>query len=202
MEEITLYSASIRKEQAQKFAYEIRAQIDRYYEALKHISLDTTAIESMIERYNQTIQVQAASLEHSSKNIANTLNEHADTIMATSQTLKKRKRGFMWDMMLFGTGTITGALFLAAYPIAKAATTFHDELLQRDKQIQQLKEHYETNSHMIAFLKNHGITVKPGVTDDSWDKESLRFAPILLFREHKVSRVDRINGYRRIIFRK
>jgi hypothetical protein len=108
----------------------------------------------------------------------------------------------MWDMMLWGSGIVIGALFLAAYPIAKAATTFHDELLQRDKQIQQLKEHYETNSHMIAFLKKHGITVEPGITDDSWDKESLRFAPMLLFRECKVSKVDEINGYRRIIFRK
>ena len=202
MKEITLYSASIRKKQAQKFAYEIRAQIDRYNEALRYVSLDTTAIESMIERYNKTIQVQAASLEHSAKDIASSLDEHADTILATAQTLKKRKRSFLWDVMLFGTGTITGALFLAAYPIAKAVTTFHDELLQRDKQIKQLKEHYETNSQMIAFLKKHDITVEPGITDDSWEKESLRFAPMLLFKERKVGRVDEINGYRRIIFRK
>jgi DNA repair exonuclease SbcCD ATPase subunit len=202
MKEIALYSASIRKKQAQKFADEIRTQIDRYYEALRHVSLDTTAIESMIERYNQTIQAQAASLEHSAKDIAYTLDEHADTILATAQTLKKRKRGFMWDVMLLGSGMVIGALFLAAYPIAQAATTFHDELLQRDKQIQQLKEHYETNSHMIAFLKKHGITVEPGITDDSWDKEPLRFAPMLLFKDRKVGKVDKINGYRRIIFRK
>ena len=74
--------------------------------------------------------------------------------------------------------------------------------MKRDIKIQQLKEHYETNSKMIAFLKANDITVKIGTTNKSWDRESLRFAPMLLFQEQKVGRVDEINGYRRIVFKK
>jgi len=200
--EITQYDKHIKKEHAQRFANEIKSQIDRYYEALKHVELDTTSIESVIEKYNMTIQTQVASLEDSAKSIANTLENHANTIVATAHMLKKRKRSILWDMMLFGSGAVAGSLFLAAYPIAKAATTFHNELLARDKQIQQLKEQYETNSKMITFLKANDITVKIGSTNDSWDREYLRFAPMLLFKEQKVSRVDEIAGYKRIIFKK
>ncbi|OQX75563.1 MAG: hypothetical protein B6D54_05620 [Epsilonproteobacteria bacterium 4484_65] len=199
---IAQYDTRIKKEHAQRFANEIKTQIDRYYEALKHVDLDTTSIELMIEQYNMTIQAQVASLESSAKNIANTLEDHANTIVATAHTLKKRKRSLLWDMMLFGSGTVVGSLFLAAYPITKATMVFHDELLQRDKQIQQLKEHYETNDKMIAFLKKHDITVKPGITNESWERESLRFAPMLLFNEQRIGRVDEINEYKRIVFKK
>ena len=200
--EITQYDTHIKKEHAQKFGNEIKSQIDRYYEALKHVDLDTTSVKSMIRQYNATIQAQVSSLENSAKSITDTLEDHTDTIVATAHTLKRRKRSLMWDMMLFCSGAVVGSLFLAIYPIAKAATVFHDELLARDKQIQKLKEKYETNSKMITFLKANDITVKTGTTNDSWDRESLRFAPMLLFSEQKVSRVDEIAGYKRIIFKK
>ncbi len=202
IKDIAQYDTYIRKEYAQKFANEIKSQVDRYYEALKNVDLDTTSIESVIEQYNKTIQAQVASLESSAKHIANTLEDHANTIIATAHTLKKRKRSFLWDMMLFVSGAVAGSLFLAAYPIAKAATVFHDELLTRDKQIQQLKEHYETNHKMISFLHEHDITVKTGTTDDSWTKRSFRFSPMILLDQKRVQRVDEINGYTRIIFNK
>jgi len=199
---LTQYDNDIKIEQAQKFESEIKIQIDRYYEALKHVNLDTTSIEKIISQYNITIQKQASSLKNSAADIENTLDEHSSAIIATAQMLKRRKRDFMWDIFLFVIGVVVGALFLAVYPIAKATKTFHDELVKRDVQIQQLKEQYETNNNMITFLKANNITVKIGTTDDSWDKASLRFAPMLLFKERKVSTVDSINNYKRIVFKK
>ncbi len=95
-----------------------------------------------------------------------------------------------------------GALFLSAYPIAQAAKTFHAKLKKQDESIQELKEQYETNSKANEFLRKHNIKIEYGKTDDSWEQQSLRFAPILLFPKNKVIRTDEINGYHRIIFEK
>ena len=196
------YDDDLKSKQAQKFANEISTQINRYYEALKHVNLDTTSIEKIISQYNIAIQKQASRLETSAANIENALDEHSSAIIATAKTLKKKKRDFMWDIFLLGVGVVGGALFLAVYPITKATKTFHDELVKRDIQIQQLKEQYETNSKMITFLKANDITVRLGTTDDSWNRASLRFAPMLLFERSQIGVVDSINNYKRIIFKK
>ena len=202
IKEITHYDDSQRKEFAQKFTKEIQSQLDRYFKSLKRLNVDTAPLEHIIKQYNVTMQDQISKIENAATSINETLENHADAIVATAETIKKRKRSFLWDTMLFVSGTVVGALFLAAYPIAKATTTFHDELLTRDKQIQQLKEHYETNNKMIAFLKKHDITVGTGITDESWNEGSLRFAPMLLFNAQRVGKVDEIKGYKRIVFHK
>lgn len=103
---------------------------------------------------------------------------------------------------MFGTGVIAGALFLSAYPIAQAAKTFHAQIKKQDEAIQELKEQYETNNKILEFLRKNNITIDYGITDDSWEKRSMQFAPMVLLPKNSVIRTDEINGYRRIIFKK
>jgi len=103
----------------------------------------------------------------------------------------------MWSMTVFGLGVVTGALFLSAYPIAQATKTFYSGLKERDVSVQALKEQYETNNKTLEFLRKYDITVEHRITDDSWDKKSLRSAPIVLFPKDIVIRTDEINGYLR-----
>jgi hypothetical protein len=202
IEKIALFSEEKKNKEARKFAQMIKQQIDRYYIVLQEVDLDTREIESLIERYNDTLIRQSTRLEESARSISATLEENGEAIIAAAHKLKRSKGSMLYSFILFMTGVIIGALFLAASPIATATKTFHDELVKRDTQIQRIKEQYETNSKMITFLKANDITVKTGTTNDSWNRESLRFAPMLLFKEQKVSRVDEISGYKRIIFKK
>ena len=202
IEKISLFSEEKKNKEARKFAQIIKQQIDRYYAALQEVDLDTREIESLIERYNDTLTRQSSKLEESAQSISATLEENGEAIIAAAYKLKRSKGSMLSNFILFMTGVIIGALFLASYPIAKATKTFHNELVKRDTQVKQLKEQYETNSKMITFLKANDITVETRTTNESWNRESLRFAPMMLLKEQKVSIVDEIAGYKRIIFKK
>jgi hypothetical protein len=200
--QISLYDQKIKHEEAQKFSHEIREQVNRYYAALQEINLDTTAIEELIEEYNTTVIEQINRLEESAHTISKTLQKNGDAIIAAAGMIKRSKIGMMWSITMFGIGVVTGALFLSAYPIAEVTKTFNSELKERDVAIQELKEQYEANNKTLEFLRKHNITIHPSVTDDSWEKRSFQFAPMVLFSKNKVIRTDEINGYRRIIFKK
>lgn len=202
IKQISLYDQKIKQEEAQKFSREIREQVSKYYAALQEINLDTTSIEKLIEEYNTTVMKQINRLEDSAQTISKTLHKNGDAIIAAAGTLKKSKVGIMWSITIFGIGVVTGALFLSAYPIAEASKTFYSELKDRDVSIQALKEQYETNNKTLEFLRKNNITIKDGITDDSWEKRSMQFAPMVLFPKNRVIRTDEINGYRRIIFKK
>lgn len=202
IKEISLYDHEIKHEEAQRFSREIREQVNRYYTALQEINLDTTAIETLIEEYNATVVEQINRLQESAHTISKTLHKNGDAVIAAAGILKKSKIGMMWSITMFGIGVVTGAIFLSAYPIAQASKTFYFELKERDVSIQALKEQYETNNKTLEFLRKNNIKIKDGITDDSWEKRSMQFAPMVLFPKNRVIRTDEINGYRRIIFKK
>lgn len=202
IEQISLYSQNMKQKEAQRFSREIREQVDSYYTALQEINLDTTSVENLIKTYNTTVMVQIDRLEESAHNISETIQENGDAIIAAAGMLKRSKIGMMWSMMMFVTGVMAGALFLSAYPIAEASKTFYSELKERDALIQTMKEQYETNDQTLEFLRKYDITIRNGITDDSWDKRSLRFAPMVLFPKDRVIRTDEIDRYTRIIFKK
>jgi len=202
IKQIALYDQKIKQEEAQRFTREIRKQVDRYYTALQEINLDTTAIEKLIDTYNNVILKQTKRLEESAQTISATLHKNGDAIIAAARMLKRSKIGVMWSITMFVFGVVIGGLFLSAYPIAEASKTFYSELKERDVSIEALKVQYETNSKAHEFLRKHNIKIEYGETDDSWDKKSLRFAPILLFPKNRVIKTDEINGYLRIIFKK
>ncbi len=202
IEQISLYSQNMKQKEAQKFSREIREQVDSYYTALQEINLDTTTVEKLIETYNTTVMAQIDRLEESAHTIAETLEENGDAIIAAAGMLKRSKIGLMWSITMFGVGVVTGALFLSAYPIAEVTKTFYSEIKERDVSIQTLKEQYETNNKTLEFLRKYNITVQHNITDDSWDKRSLQFAPMVLFPRDITIRTDEINGYLRVIFKK
>lgn len=202
IKQISLYDQKIKHEEAQKFSHEIREQVDRYYTALQDISLDTSDIEKLIEEYNTTIMKQINRLEESAQAISKTLHKNGDAIIAAAGMFRRSKIGMMWSITMFGVGVVTGALFLSAYPIAEVTKTFYSEIKERDVSIQALKEQYETNNKTLEFLRKYNITVQHNITDDSWDKRSLQFAPMVLFPRDITIRTDEINGYLRVIFKK
>jgi len=202
IEQISLYSQDIKQKEAQRFSREIREQIDSYYTALQEINLDTTSIEKLIATYNTTVMVQINRLEESAHSISETLEENGHAMIAAAGMLTKSKIGMMWNMTMFGTGVVTGTLFLSAYPIAEASKIFYSELKKRDASIQTLKEQYETNNQTLEFLRKYNITIRHNRTDNSWSKRSLRFAPMVLFLKDKVIQTDEIDRYTRIIFKK
>ncbi len=202
IEEISLYSENIKQKEAQRFSHEIREQVDSYYTALQEINLDTTTVEKLIGTYNTTVMAQIDRLEESTHSISETLEENGDAIISAASMLKRSKIGMMWSLTMFGIGAVVGALFLSAYPIAEASKTFYSELKEHDALIQTLKEQYETNSETLKFMRKHDITIHHSITDDSWDKRSFQFAPIVLFSKDRVIRTDKINQYTRIIFKK
>ncbi len=202
IQQISMYGEENKQKEAQRFAQQIKEQVDKYYSVLQEVDLDTTVIEELITDYNQTIQKQANKLEENASVISETLQTHGEAIVAAAQTIKRGKRSVFGSIMLFTSGTVLGALFLAAYPIAAAAKYFHDELLIRDSKIQQLKEQYETNNKTLRFLRKYNITIRNGRTDDSWHREGLSYHPMILFDKKRVKRMDEINGYSRIIFSK
>jgi len=202
IEEISLYSENMKQKEAQRFSHEIREQVDSYYTALQEINLDTTTVENLIETYNTTVMKQIDKLEESAHTISETLQENGDAIIAAAAILKRSKIGIMWNLTMFSTGVVTGALFLSAYPIAEASKTFYSKLKEHDASIQILKEQYETNNATLTFLREYDITIRHNITDDSWDKRSLQFAPMVLFSKDRVIRTDKIDRYTRIIFKK
>jgi len=202
IEHLTLINGESKKVEAKKFAQTIKDQIDRYHTALQEVNLDTTEVESLIERYNDTILTQTSKLEESAITIAETLEKNGEAIISAAQTFKKGQKSFAWSFTLFFSGVVIGGMFLAVYPITTISKTFYQELKIRDEKLNKLKEQYETNSKMITFLKANDITVKTRTTNDSWTKRSFRFSPMLLLDQKRVSRVDEINGYTRIIFKK
>lgn len=202
IEQISLYSHKIKKEEAKRFSHEIKGQVDSYYAALQEINLDTTTIEKLIEEYNTTVMKQIDRFEESAHNISETLQENGDAIIAAAGLLKRSKIGMMWSLTMFGIGVMTGALFLSAYPIAEASKTFYSELKERDASVQTLKEQYETNSKTLEFMRKYDITIHHSITDDSWDKRSFQFAPMVLFSKDRIIRTDEIDRYTRIIFKK
>jgi len=202
IEEISLYSENMKQKEAQKFSHEIKKQIDSYYTALQKINLDTTSVEKLIETYNTTVMAQIDKLEESAHIITESLEENGNALIAAAGMLKRSKIGIMWSLTMFSVGVVIGALFLSVYPIAEASKTFYSKLKEHDASIQILKEQYETNSKTLEFLRKHNITIRHNITDDSWDKRSLQFAPIVLFSKKQVTLTDEINGYTRIIFKK
>ena len=202
IEEISLSSENMKQKEAQRFSHEIREQVDSYYTALQEINLDTTTVEKLIETYNTTVIAQIDRLEESAHTITETLEENGDAIISAAGLLKRSKIGMIWSLTMFGTGVVAGALFLSAYPIAEASKTFYSKLKERDESIQTLKEQYETNDKTLTFLRKYNITIRHNITDKSWDKRSLRFAPMVLFSRNKVIQTDTIDRYTRIIFKK
>jgi len=202
IEQISLYSQEIKEKEAQRFSDEIKIQVDRYHLALQEINLDTSAIETLIETYNTTVIKQIDTLEKSAHHISKTLKENGPAIIASAGILKRSKIGTMWSMTMFGIGTIVGALFLSAYPIAAVAKTFRHEIKINDEKLNLLKEQYETNDSTLAFLRKHDMTIRYNTTDDSWTKKDFRFSPMILLDQKQVLKVDEINGYTRIIFSK
>ena len=202
IEQISLYSQNMKQKEAQRFSHEIREQVDSYYTALQEINLDTTTVEKLVETYNTTVMTQINRLEESAHTTTKTLEENGDAIIAAAGMLKRSKIGMMWSMTMFGIGAVVGALFLSAYPIAEASKTFYSELKERDASIQTIREQYETNNQTLEFLRKYDITIRNSMTDDSWDKRSLRFAPMIVFPKDRVIRTDTIDRYNRVIFKK
>jgi len=202
IEKISLYSQKTKQEEAQRFSHEIRKQVDSYYKALQEISLDTTSVEKLIKTYNTTAMVQIERLEKSAQSISETLKKNGHTIIAAAGMIKRSKIGMMWSVTMFGIGAVVGALFLSTYPIVETSKIFYYELKERDASIQTMKEQYETNSKTLKFLRKYNITISHSVTDDSWDKRSFQFVPMILFSKNRVMQTDEIDRYTRIIFKK
>jgi hypothetical protein len=202
IKQISLYGQEMKQKEAQRFANEIREQVDRYYTALQEVNLDTTAIEKLIDTHDNAVLKQISRLEESAKNISETIHKNGDAIIAAAGILKRSKIGVMWSVVMFGAGSIMGALFLSAYPIAEATKIFYAELKERDVSVQALKEQYETNNNTLEFLRKNNISIKNGITDDSWDNALFRVAPMLLLPKNRVIVTDEINEYTRIIFKK
>jgi len=202
IEEISLYNKEIKKKEYKKFAEEIKEQVDRYHAALKEVNLDTSTIEEMIETYDSTVKTQITKLEESAQVISKTIEETGDAIIAAAGILKRSKIGMMWSLTLFGVGAVVGALFLSAYPIAQVSKAFYLELKEKDAAIKTTKDRYVTNTKTLDFLETHGITLHHNTTDDSWNRSSYRFAPIVFFSKSSVLQTDETNQYTRIIFKK
>jgi len=202
IEEISLYTQEIKNQEVQKFSKMMKEQINRYYSALNDVNIDTDEIELLITRHNDSMQRQAENLSEKAKIISDTLERNGKAIIAAADTFEKGRKSFAWSFTFFFAGVVVGTVFLSVFPIASATKTFQKELKKRDTTINQLKEHYETNHKMIAFLKEHDITIRTSTTDNSWKPKSLRFSPIVLFSKKRVRNIDEIGGYTRIIFSK